>query len=164
MSRTYDIISSWYHSYLMISSLVTRWRWLGAPRAPRSSSAGVAIANVLQTSVELNGDRLDPSAWFGATLAAHIVSGGKLIVLQVGVGLGAWGSLSIGNRKGGLASIGPALGHLTPLWGTSLTQCVLWQLWLLLLLYAKNELGYSSCQKIICLIVHKIEIIEVIVK
>jgi len=67
----------------MTSLSPTRWRWLGATRASRSSSTGFAIANTLQTSVELNGDRLDPSTGFAATLAARIVSGGRLIVVEI---------------------------------------------------------------------------------
>ena len=35
------------------------------------------------TSVELNGDRLDPSTGFAATLAARIVSGGRMIVVEI---------------------------------------------------------------------------------
>ncbi len=53
-----------------------RWCWLGTPRASRSSSTGFTIANVLRTSVELNGDSLDPSIGFAATLAARIMNGG----------------------------------------------------------------------------------------
>ncbi len=68
-----DIIATW----------ATRWRWLGAPRASRSSSACFAITNILRTSVELNGDRLDPSTGLAATLAALIVSGGRLIVVEI---------------------------------------------------------------------------------
>ncbi len=68
-----DIIATW----------ATRWRWLGAPRASRSSSACFAIINILRTSVELNRDRLDPSTGFAATLAARIVSGGRLIVVEI---------------------------------------------------------------------------------
>ncbi len=59
-----DIIATW----------ATIWHWLGTPRPSRSSSTGFAIANVLRTSVELNGDSLDPSTGFAATLAARIVA------------------------------------------------------------------------------------------
>jgi hypothetical protein len=41
-----DVIATW----------ATRWRWLGALRASRSSSACFAITNKLRTSVQLNGD------------------------------------------------------------------------------------------------------------
>ncbi len=68
-----DIIATW----------ATRWRWLGAPRASRSSSACFTITNILRTSVELKGDRLDPSTGFAAILAARIVSGGRLIVVEI---------------------------------------------------------------------------------
>jgi hypothetical protein len=47
------------------------------------SSARVAIANVLRTSVELNRDCLDPSTGFTTTLAALIVSGGRLVVVEI---------------------------------------------------------------------------------
>ncbi len=68
-----DIIATW----------ATRWCWLGAPRASRSSSACFDIANILRTSVELNGVRLDASTGFAATLAARIVSGGRLVVVEI---------------------------------------------------------------------------------
>ncbi len=67
----------------ILATRATRWHWLGAPRAIRSSSTGFAIANVLQTSVELKGDCLDPSTEFAAILAARIVSGGRLIVIEI---------------------------------------------------------------------------------
>jgi hypothetical protein len=51
--------------------------------ASRSSSACFAITNILRTDVELNVDRLDPSTGFAATLAARIVSGGRLIVVEI---------------------------------------------------------------------------------
>ena len=50
---------AWYLS-LYHGTWATWWRWLGAPRASRSSSSCLAVANVLGTGVELNGDGLDP--------------------------------------------------------------------------------------------------------
>ncbi len=67
----------------IIATWATRWRWLGAPRASRSSSACLAITNILRTSLQLNGDRLDPSTGLAAKLAARIVSGGRLIVVEI---------------------------------------------------------------------------------
>ena len=55
---------------------------MGAPRASSSSSSGLAVANVLGTGVELNGDGLDPPHGLVATAAARIVRGGRLVVVE----------------------------------------------------------------------------------
>ena len=53
-----------------------------APRATRSASSGLAIANVLGTGVELHGDGLDPPHGLVAGKAARIVCGGGLVVVE----------------------------------------------------------------------------------
>ena len=69
----YDLKNLCYLSHMIsfmlndiIATWATRWRWLGAPRASRSSSACFAITNILRTSLQLNGDRLDPSTGLAA--------------------------------------------------------------------------------------------------
>ena len=54
-----------------------------APRARRSTSSGLAIANVLGTGVQLNGDCLDPAHGLVAVAAARIVSGCRLVVVEI---------------------------------------------------------------------------------
>ena len=90
ISVTYDITALWYHNFHDIlahtawyhGTCATGWRWLGAPRASRSAFPGLAIANVLGTGVQLNGDRLDPPHGLVAVAAAWIVSGCRLVVVK----------------------------------------------------------------------------------
>ena len=90
ISVTYDITALWYHNFHDIlahtawyhGTCATGWRWLGAPRASRSAFPGLAIANVLGTGVQLNGDRLDPPHGLVAVAAAWIVSGCRLVALK----------------------------------------------------------------------------------
>ena len=90
ISVTYDITALWYHNFHDIlahtawyhGTCATGWRWLGAPRASRSAFPGLAIANVLETGVQLNGDRLDPPHGLVAVAAAWIVSGCRLVVVE----------------------------------------------------------------------------------
>ena len=54
-----------------------------APRARRSTSSGLAIANVLGTGIQLNCDCLDPAHGLVAVDAARIVSGYRLVVVEI---------------------------------------------------------------------------------
>ncbi len=54
---------------------------MGAPRAGCSTLSGLAIANVLRTGVQLNGDSLHPAHVFSAVDAVRVVSGGHLVVV-----------------------------------------------------------------------------------
>jgi hypothetical protein len=69
-----------------ISAYITaEWRWLGAPGARRSTPSGLAIANVLGTRVQLNGDGLDqvdPAHGLVAVAAARAVHGGRFVVIE----------------------------------------------------------------------------------
>jgi hypothetical protein len=55
---------------------------VGGPQASRSSSTGLAIANVLRTGVQLNGDGLDPPHGLVATAAAQIGRGDRWVVVE----------------------------------------------------------------------------------
>jgi len=55
---------------------------LGAPASSRSTSSGLAIANVLGTGVELNGDSLDPAHGLVAEAAARVMSRSRLVVVE----------------------------------------------------------------------------------
>ena len=79
---------------------------MGAPRASSSSSSGLAVANVLGTGVELNGDGLDPPHGLVATAAARIVRSGRLVVVEKS-------RLAAAVAAGCAAHAGEALMHST---------------------------------------------------
>jgi hypothetical protein len=55
---------------------------LGAPGARRSTSSALAIANVLGTCVQLNGDSLDPMHGLVAVAAVRVVHSGRFVVIE----------------------------------------------------------------------------------
>jgi hypothetical protein len=55
---------------------------VGAPGARRSTSSGLAIANVLGTCVQLNGDGLDPTHGLVAEAAARVVHRSRCVVIE----------------------------------------------------------------------------------
>jgi hypothetical protein len=55
---------------------------LGAPASSRSASSGLAIANVLGTGVQLNGDSLDPAHGLVAEAVARVVTSGRVVVVE----------------------------------------------------------------------------------
>ena len=63
---------SWYVR-LYHGTCAAGWRWLGPPGARCSTSSGLAIAYVLRTGVQLNGDGLDPAHGLVAQAAARVV-------------------------------------------------------------------------------------------
>ena len=73
----------WYHS-LYHGTCAAGWSGLGAPGSRRSAGSGLAIANVLGTGAQLNGDGLDPAHGLVAVAAARVVSRGRLVVIKKG--------------------------------------------------------------------------------
>ncbi len=72
----------WYLSLLYHGTCAAGWRGLGAPGARRSTSSGLAIANVLGTCVQLNGDSLDPAHGLVAVAAPRVVHGDRSVVIE----------------------------------------------------------------------------------
>jgi hypothetical protein len=87
-----DISITWYHSHMMPhiwwyyslyhGTCAAGWRGLGAPCARCSTSSCLAIANVLGTCVQLNGDGLDPAHGLVAKAAARVVHRGRFVVVE----------------------------------------------------------------------------------
>ena len=87
-----DISITWYHSHMMPHiwwyyslyhvTCAAGWRGLGAPCARCSTSSCLAIANVLGTCVQLNGDGLDPAHGLVAKAAARVVHSCRFVVVE----------------------------------------------------------------------------------
>jgi hypothetical protein len=67
---------------------------VGGAGARRSTSSGLAIANVLGTGVQLNGDGLDPAHGLVAAAAARAVHGGRFVVIEKSRLIGCTGLLA----------------------------------------------------------------------
>jgi hypothetical protein len=80
-----DIIAIWCHIWyysLYHGTCAAGWRGLGAPCARCSTSSCLAVANVLGTCVQLNGDGLDPAHGLVAKAAARVVHRGRFVVVE----------------------------------------------------------------------------------
>ena len=87
---------------------------MGAPRASRSSSSGLAVANVLGTGVELNGDGRDPPHGLVATAAARRpISTTDSVVVE---------NLKVGRRCG---TANYSAGHYNPSLATQVGNLVI---------------------------------------